>query len=144
MIRQANKYDKTEVIDMMLQFKNESGITSLQNINNQSYWEKLFDSIVSGKGIIFLEPEKGLMIGLVNQSIWCDKTFGLHELAWWVKPEFRGSTVGYKLLKSFLAYGEQLKQEGRIKYIVLSQLAGHSEFDYARFGFAKTDENWMK
>lgn len=144
MIRKANKYDKDAVIEMMVQFRRESDIDYLRNIDNLKYWESLFFSLIAGHGVIFIEEGKGIIIGLVNQSIWCNKTFGLHELAWWVKPEYRGTTVGYKLLKSFLDYGNELKDAGRISYVVMSKLANSPDFDYSRFGFKKTDENWIK
>jgi len=144
MIRKANKYDKTEVIEMMQQFRQESGIEFLQNIDNQEYWSKLFDTLIAGMGVIFIEQGKGLIIGVVNQSIWCDKTFSLHELAWWVKPEYRGSSVGYKLFKAFLDYGEELKQQNRITHVVMAKLSNSPDFDYGRFGFKKTDESWTK
>jgi len=143
-MRQANKYDKTEIIEMMLQFCRESGIESLQQVDNESYWHKLLDSILAGQGIIFLEPGVGLIMGMITHSVWCDRTFGLHELAWWVKPEHRGGTVGYKLLKAYLAYGEELQRQGRIQFMVMSRLNNSPVLNYGRFGFKRIDENWMR
>ena len=41
MIRQATKYDKNQIIQMMLEFKEESKIQAYTDINNLLYWNKL-------------------------------------------------------------------------------------------------------
>ena len=144
MIRKSNKFDKTEVIELMGMFKNESDIPSLQKLNNPDWWGQMFDSINAGRGVIFLEPGKGLIMGMTVPSLWCNKTFGLHELAWYVKPEYRKSTVGYRLFKEFVSYGNQLKDEGRITFFIMGKLHNSPNLNYEKYGFEKMDETWIK
>ena len=144
MIRKANKHDREQVIEMMLAFRKESGIAPYSDIDNIDYWHQLLDAIFAGVGMIFIEEGKGLIMGIVTPTIWCDKTFALQELAWYVKPEHRGSTVGYRLFKTFLDYGKDLKEEGRIKFFVMSKLNTSPTLKYERFGFSKMDENWIQ
>jgi len=144
LIRQANKFDKQDIIEMMVAFKNESNIPELMELHNPEYWDQLLNTILAGAGIIFIEPNKGLVMALIAPSAWCNKTLQLYELAWYVKPEFRNSTVGYKLLKRYIEYGKELKQSGRIKYFTIAKMVSSPDIKYEKFGFKKIDENWIQ
>ena len=143
-IRQANKFDKQEIIDLMIEFKNESNIEALREVNNQEYWHRLLDTIIAGAGIIYIEQGKGLIMGIISPSIWCDKTLQLYELAWYVKPEYRNTSLGSRLLKSYLDYGKKQKESGRIKYFTMAKMITSPDIKYERFGFKKLDENWIQ
>jgi GNAT superfamily N-acetyltransferase len=143
-IRQANKFDKQEIIDLMIEFKNESNIEALREVNNPEYWHRLLDTIIAGAGIIYIEQGKGLIMGIISPSIWCDKTLQLYELAWFVKPEYRNTSLGSRLLKSYLDYGKKLKESGRIKYFTMAKMITSPDIKYERFGFKKLDENWIQ
>lgn len=144
MIRQANKHDKIQIIEMMKAFRDEADFPELQEINNESYWNQLLDSIFAGQGIVFIDDGKGLIMGLVTPTIWCNKTFAMHELAWYVKPEERNTTVGYRLFVTYLNYAKQLKESGRIKYFTMSKLDVSPNLKYEKYGFRKKDENWIQ
>lgn len=128
----------------MVEFKNESDIAALREVNNPNYWNRLLDTIIAGAGIIYLEQGKGLIMGIISHSVWCDKTLQLYELAWYVRPEFRNTSVGYRLLKSYVDFGNKLKQEGRIKYFSMAKMVSSPDIKYEKFGFTKLDENWIK
>jgi GNAT superfamily N-acetyltransferase len=144
MIRQATKYDKTQIIQMMKLFRDESKIEQYKNLDSVEYFNKLLDNIFAGQGIIYIEDNVGLIIGLIVPTIWCDKTLALHELAWYVKPEHRNTTVGYRLLKAYVEYGKQLKLEDRIKLFTITKMVTSPDIKYGRFGFTKLDENWIQ
>lgn len=144
MIRRATKYDKTQIIDMMQQFRKECDIPQYRDLDNTEYWNKMLDNILAGQGVVYLEDGIGLIIGIVLPTIWCDKTFALHELAWWVHPNKRNTTVGYKLLKAYVQYGKTQKDNGRIKMFTVSKMVTSPDLNYERFGFTKLDENWIQ
>jgi GNAT superfamily N-acetyltransferase len=144
MIRQATKYDKTQIIEMMQLFRAESHIEQYKDLDNVEYWKRLLDSIFSGQGIIYIEDGIGLIMGVVMPTIWCDKTLVLNELAWYVKPEHRNTTVGYRLLKAYVDYGKQLKETGRIKMFTIAKMVTSPDLKYGRFGFSKLDEIWIQ
>lgn len=144
MIREATRYDKRQIIEMMKQFREESRIFQLQQIDNESYWNQLLDNIFAGQGIVFIKDGVGLIMGVVMPTIWCNKSYVLHEFAWWVKPEHRLGTAGYKLVRAYIEYGKKLKDEGRILFFTLSKLANTPDLDYAKLGFNKLDENWIQ
>lgn len=143
MIRQANRFDKIEVINTMRLFKQESEIPFFQNMDNPEWWGKIFDSLIAGRGVIFIEEGKGLIMGMSIPSIWCDKTWVFHELAWYVKPEFRKTTVGYRLFKTFLDHGNKLKAEGKVHQIVMGKAHNSPTINYERYGFRKMEETWI-
>lgn len=144
MIRQATKYDKTQIIEMMKLFRAESHIEQYRDLDNVEYWNKLLDNILAGQGIIYIEDGIGLIMGIVMPTIWCDKTLVLNELAWYVKPEYRNTTVGYRLLKAYVDYGKQLKEKGRIKMFTMAKMVTSPNLKYSKFGFSKLDEIWIQ
>lgn len=144
MIRKATKYDKIQIIEMMKLFRAESNIEQFQQIDNEPYWNKLLDNILAGAGVVFIEEGKGLIMALISHTAWCDKTYQMYELAWYVKPEFRNTTVGYRLLKTYVDYGKQLKAEGRIKLFSIAKMVTSPDVKYNKFGFGKLDENWIQ
>lgn len=144
MIRQATKYDKTTIIELMKQFRAESPLEELQSDDNEEYWNRLLDNLLAGQGACFLYDDAGLLLCLVLPTIWNNKVFALHELAWYVKPKARNGTAGFKLFKAYLEFGNRLKQEGRIKYFTVSKMISSPDLDFKRYGFKKLDENWIQ
>ena len=147
-MRDATRYDKPQIKDMLRSFAIESKVLEIEqqfaNFSQDKYLDKLLDTIMAGMGIIYIEEGKGFIMGMFTPSVWCDKTLTLHELAWYVKPEFRGSTVGYRLLKTFISYGNKMKESGRIKYFVIGKMESSPDIKYEKFGFKKIDESWIQ
>ena len=144
MIREANRHDKTQIIEMMQKFRIESGIKQYADLDNLPYWNSLLDQIFAGRGIIYIEDGVGLIMGVILPTIWCDKTFILCELAWWVAPGHRGKMTGYRLLRRYIEWGTLQKEAGRIAMFSLSKLPGTPDLDYSRLGFTKMDETWIQ
>jgi N-acetylglutamate synthase-like GNAT family acetyltransferase len=144
LIRQANKYDKTQLQEMMRMFRDESPIDQYKDIDNPEYFNQLVDTLLAGQGVIFIEENIGFIMGIILPTIWCNKTFAMYELAWYVKPEYRHKTTGYKLLKAYIDYAKELKAQGKIKLFTVTKMVTSPDFDYSRFGFKKIEENWMQ
>jgi len=144
MIRLANKYDKPQIIEMIRSFRFESEIEQYQVLDNEEYWNELLDSIFAGLGVAYIDDGKGVILGLIAPIIWCNKHYGLHELMWYVKPEYRRTTTGYRLVKAYINYGNELKKNGRIILFTLSKLSSSPNLKYDKFGFKKIDENWIQ
>lgn len=144
MIREATKYDTTQIIEMLKEFRKESAIPQFQNLDNETTVQNLVVSVIVGRGRIFLDDDKGLLIGLITPSVWCNRTYILHELAWYVRPQYRHTKLGYRLLKAYIDYGRRLKDEGRISYFTISKMDSSPNIDYGRFGFNRIEENWIQ
>jgi GNAT superfamily N-acetyltransferase len=144
MIREANKFDKEAIIEMMKEFRDSADFIEILADDNVEYWHRLLDSIYAGAGKVFYQEGKGLLMCVIMPTVWDDKTFALHELAWYVRPEHRRGLTGFRLFEAYINYGKELKQAGRIKYFTMTKLDVSPDLDYGRYGFRKKDENWIQ
>jgi GNAT superfamily N-acetyltransferase len=144
MIRQATKYDKIDVIEMLKMFRDEAEVDYVKQLTDETYINKVLDNIIAGQGVIFLEQGKGLIMAVITHTAWCDRTLQMYELAWYVKPEYRNTTIGYRLLKEYIDYGKQLKEQGRIKLFSIAKMVSSPNIKYDKFGFKKLDETWIQ
>lgn len=144
MIRQATKHDKKQIIDLMKLFRAESNIKQYQGLDNEPYWNRLLDTILAGAGIIYIEDGVGIIMGLIVPTIWCDKTLYMQELAWYVTPAKRNTSVGYRLLRKYIEHGKELKLQGRIAMFAIAKMVTSPDVKYQKFGFTKLDENWIQ
>jgi|LauGreDrversion4_2_1035121.scaffolds.fasta_scaffold138103_1 hypothetical protein len=144
MIREANRFDKDNIIELMKEFRNEADFIELLAPDNVEYWHRLLDSIFAGAGKVFYSEGKGLLMSVIMPTVWDDKMFALHELAWYVRPDYRKGTTGYRLFQAYIEYGNELKKNGRIKYYTMTKLDVSPALDYSKYGFRKKDENWIQ
>jgi hypothetical protein len=144
MIREASKFDKDAIIELMKEFRESADFVEVLADDNVEYWHRLLDSIFAGAGRVFYEEGKGLLMCIIIPTIWDDKIFALHELAWFVRPEWRKGTTAFRLFDAYMHYGKELKAQGRIKYFTVTKLDVSPNLDYERFGFRKKDENWIQ
>lgn len=144
MIRTATKYDKTQIKDMLKEFHAESDFAELGTDYNEEYFDLLLDRMFAGQGVVFLEENKGLLVAMILPTIWNDKVYAMFELAWYVRPEHRNTTIGYRLFVSYLNYGKRLKEENRIAYFTMTKLDNSGNLKYEKYGFRKKDENWIQ
>jgi len=143
MIRQANKFDKPQIIEMLRLFRNESPIWQYKELENQNYINQLLDSIIAGQGIIFIADDIGFIMGIKNPTIWDNTKIALHELAWFVKQEYRHKTTGYRLFKTYVDYAKQLKDNNKIALYTITKMTTSPDINYGKYGFTKIEENWM-
>lgn len=141
MIRQATKYDKNDICEMMSLFRMEANLPEYQNVESIDH---LLNPILAGQGVIFIEQNKGLLMAIVAPTLWSDKDLVMYELAWYVKPEHRNTTIGYRLFVNYLNYAQKLKEEGRIKFFTISKMDTSPNLKYEKFGFRFKDENWIQ
>jgi hypothetical protein len=144
MIRQATRHDKQQIIVMMKLFRREANIQQYKNLDNEPYWNRLLDTILAVSGVIYIEDGVGLLMALITPSVWCDKTLYMQELAWYVVPEKRNTSIGYRLLKKYVEYGNELKAQGRIAMFAMAKMVTSPDIKYGKFGFTKLDENWIQ
>lgn len=144
MIRQANKFDFPDIWDLMVEFRNQTTEKFLHDIENKPYLENVMARIMAGAGIIYIAPNKGLIAGVIAPSFWCDKTLLLQEICWYVKPEYRNTTIGYRLLKAYIEKAKQFKEEKRIAAFTIAKMNISPNIKYEKFGFSKLEEIWVQ
>lgn len=145
MIRQATKFDRDQVVAMLNRYKLVSPL-KFQRTADPAQAYKIFDSIIAGAGICFVADEDGKLTGFLlavrNVNVWVPDTWAIQELAYWVEPEHRGSTAGYRLLKSYTDYCQELLNQKQISYFTVSKMSNSPDLKYNRFGYEELESTW--
>lgn len=147
MIREATRYDIKELTEMAKCYAKEMPSTLASDDNNfdGSNVEKLFFSIISGRGFILIDSDnKGFLAAIITNNTWFPKILEMHELAWWVKPEFRSSSVGGKLWIEFNKKADELLSSGRIQAVITSLMVNSPKIDYEKRGYKMLEVSYLK
>ena len=147
MIRKASRHDIPLVLDMLRNYRNGTPLEFLKEADDAEYITSMLTELIAGRGVVLLAEQDGktigAMIAAVMPSIWSPKHQVLTEFAYWVEPEHRGGTAGYRLLAAYLEKAIQLKEEGRISHAFLSKMVNSPGLNYERMGFRKLEEFWV-
>lgn len=148
MIRQANKFDVPQIIEMLKQYRDDAPIEILKTANDQEYIERFLIDLIVGSGFILVAENEDKLIGMliagIVPNIWNPKVNQCSEIAYWVDPDFRGGTAAYRLIKSYVDECEKLYKSGRIQMITISKMVNSPDLKYQKFGFEKLEETWVK
>lgn len=143
-IRYATKYDVRQIIDMLWHYHDSGSIEGL-DVPNENTAVRILTYILAGAGVaIVAEREQklvGMLLAFKSPFLWDNSKFIMNEIAYWVEPEYRGSTAGYRLLNEYVKYCDEQKEQGHITNYTMSQMNGQS-LDYSRFGFKPIETTW--
>jgi GNAT superfamily N-acetyltransferase len=147
MIRNIAKTDYGNIIQMLKNYRDASGIESVSRATNEIYIELLLNHIRAGRGVGLVAERDGeavgLLLALLNPSVWHPEDLQLQELVFWVEPKARYGRVGYLLLKEYVRIGQAMKRTNMITNFTMTRRAG-TQLNYSRFGFRPVDENWSQ
>jgi N-acetylglutamate synthase-like GNAT family acetyltransferase len=145
-VRVANKFDLPIVLDMLRNFRNHTPIDIMRECNNEEYINKLFHHVILGGGVALIAEDKGvagMIIGVKDQNVWDPEIKVLRELVYWVEPEYRGTTAGYKLLLKYNKLAQELVDTQKINMYTMTKMVNSPDLDFTRFGYKKTEEVWV-
>ena len=145
-VRLANKFDLPIVLDMLRNFRNHTPIDMMRECNNEEYINKLFHHVILGGGVALIAEDKdvaGMIIGVKDQNVWDPEIKVLRELVYWVEPEYRGTTAGYKLLLKYNKLAQELVDEQKINMYTMTKMVNSPDLDFTKFGYKKTEEVWV-
>jgi hypothetical protein len=149
MIRQALVEDTEQLIGMLHRYKEASPLACLKTASEDTA-RKILDMIFTKQnGIILVSTDArgdltGMLIAIKNFNIWDHTQFCMNELCYWVNPEDRGTSAGYRLLKTYVDICAMMKASGEIVYYTVSKMINSPDLNYERFGFAKLEETWSQ
>lgn len=146
MIRLGNIFDTPHVIRMLHNFRKMNPIESLTNMGNDDHVSKLYNAIIHGRGIALIAEKEfpiGLFLAIIDQNIWDPNILILQELAYWVEPEYRNTTIGYRLLSKYNEQAKQLQKENRITFYTMTKTTKSPDLDFTRYGYSKVEETWV-
>ncbi len=136
------------IIRMLKAYREKAPTEFLKKAKNQEYVEKLLLNIIAGTGFVLLnikdDEPVGMIIAAMHQNIWNPEVMQVSEIAFWVDEEYRGGTIGYRLLKAYMQQCEEWKKDGRIEFFSISKMINSPDLSYDKFGFSKLEETWIK
>lgn len=145
-IRFATNFDIPQLVEMLKRYRDNSPLACLKLANDETYIQELLHQVIVGRGVIFVADYgnelAGMLIAVRNSNAWDPSIMAINELAYWVDPQYRNTSAGYKLLSKYRDWCEQAKQLGTIQYYTISKMVNSPDLNYDRFGFRKLEEMW--
>ncbi|CAB4153409.1 GNAT domain containing protein [uncultured Caudovirales phage] len=145
-IIEANKFHSSIIYEMLTHYREVTPIEFLKHCDNEYYINKLLAHIFAGRGVALLayhdDKPIGMLLGLIEQSIWDPDICIMKELAYWVEPDSRGTSAGYRLLSKYNEVAQSLSDMGRIKTWTISKMVNSPDLNYGKLGFRKIEETW--
>ena len=147
MIREANKHDMPQLLQMMRDYSTQTPVPALQAAaaHDEAHVANLMMQMIAGRGFVLIDNEsRGFIAALITTNVWCPEVYELHELAWWVKPEHRNGTGGGRLWKEFDRLATDLIDDGRIDVEVTAVMANNSCIDYTKRGYSPMQATFFR
>ena len=148
MIRKANKFDIPFIVEILKNYRDAAPHKVLNKANDKEYIEQLLFNLIVGSGFILLAEKNNVIIGtiiaIIIPNVWNPKVMQCSEIAYWVEPEFRGSTAAYRLLKSYIAECDKMMKSDKIQMYTMSKMVNSPDLKYEKFGLSKLEETWVK
>lgn len=147
MIRRATFKDYDSIMEMMINFANSSPYSVLQQPKyDDMYIRRLLDTF--GKEGCILLGEKNnqvvsMLIAQIQTDAWLPEIKTMKEVAWWVEPEHRHSSLGYRLLKEYVKIGKTLVEKDIIQGFTLTNMEISPDFDLEKRGWRPIETNYI-
>jgi hypothetical protein len=147
MIRRADIQDFDRIMEMMINFANSSPYKPHHNPQyNDQYVRNLLVGLTQNGVIVLGEQDsqiEGMLIGAITPDPWLPHVKTMREIAWWVEPCARNSTLGYKLLKKYIEYGEKMQDAGVIDGFTLTCMEISPDFNLEKRGWKPIERNYL-
>jgi len=145
-IRDASPFDIPIILDMLRSYRRLTPLPFLAEADDAEYVTKMLTELMAGKGLVLIADKDGIagmLIAVIAPSMWSPKHMMMTEMAYWVEPDCRGGTMGYRLLAEYKKRGDELKKNGRICNYLISKMSNSPNLQYQKFGFEKLEEFWV-
>ena len=129
------------IVEAASRFYKEIGITPLDSATAYDYFKK-----IRGVEGVFtcVEIGKGFIVGHITQSFLQPHIKMCTEAAWFVEKEYRGTTVGIRLLKN---YEKKARKKGakQISMVSIGKLNAQSlDKIYTKMGYEPFEQHYIK
>ena len=145
-IRDASPFDIPVLLDMLRRYRKLTPLPFLAEADDAEYVTRLLTELMAGKGFVLVAENEGIvgmLLASISPSIWSPKHFLMTEMAYWVEPESRGGTAGYRLLAEYQQRGEAMKRDKRISNYLIRKMSNSPNLQFQKFGFDKLEEFWV-
>lgn len=118
-IRLMVREDFQQITALGMEFAKESKLIPWNStgIDPQHVSRVLYSAMTNGLCLVALEENgiiNGMLLSIKDRDTWIPSIIRLKEMAWWVKPEFRKTSLGIQLLDDYISRAEQLRLRGEI------------------------------
>jgi len=83
------------------------------------------------------------LIAGIAPDVWLPNVKAMKEIAWWVEPEHRGSSLGYRLLKEYVKCGEKMVEKNIIDTFTLTNMEISPDFNLKKRGWRPIETNYV-
>jgi hypothetical protein len=138
LIRQANKFDKEDIIRIIKDFAINSNnpMTSDPIQWSKTYIETIIDAIFAGKGFILIDEEKsGILVAVRTQCFWLENIYQLQE----VMLHGKSKLLMYRLIKEYVKISREMIKHNKISQAVMSS---YKDDNFERIGLKKLEVHW--
>jgi len=146
MIRHADLRDVDQLMNIMVAFANEAPLLSLNIPQYDEFRAKKLLTYYMGKGVLLVSERDNVLTGILIagliEDLWLPQVKQLREIAWYVLPEYRQSTDGYRLLKKYEEIGKRLKAQNKISDVVITTMVT-SPVDISKRGWKQIEQNYI-
>lgn len=149
MIRLATRQDLNLVVELLIEFMHEGAYEKHTDEPDREHLKRLvFNIIYIGYVWLWIDEESdtpaGFLAAFKEPNIWMPRKFQLRELAWYVRPEYRGRMAGGRLFVEFCRKGDELMKSGEIAGYATTRMTTTGDYDLERRGFRLTEYMYLK
>jgi hypothetical protein len=146
-IRKAELQDFDRIMEMMIDFANSSPYEPQNEPEyGDTYVRRLLCSFMAAGCIFLAEHEDkiiGMLIAQIQPDSWLPHIKTMREIAWWVDPEHRMGSAGYKLLLRYIKYGKALQEAEEIQGFTLTNMEQSPDFNLEKRGWTPMERNYL-
>ena len=148
-IRPLERSDYEQVLDLLILFAEETGIGDLQydSYNRDQGRRVLLRCERAGVSFVATDTQGeiiGVLISMRVQDIWIPEVIRLREMAWYVKSEYRGTSIGARLFFAYVNSAEKMLESGEITGYTMTKLRSSDDFDYEKRGMRLIEATYLK
>ena len=147
MIREAARHEIRAIVEMMRKYANEAPVKILQELDTQdvSHVSNIIFTIMAGRGFVLVDDNlQGFIAAIVVPNVWSPKILELRELAWWVIPECRNTSLGGKLWLAFNKKAQEMLDSKRVQIVCVTSMTSSPPLDYTKRGYAPLETTYFR
>ena len=152
MIKYADFDDIPEIYRMLVAFGESADFPlyhgEAPNVAPSVIYERIHRVIHSGIALVSIKDAEGTLNGMLLAVLcddhWKPRSRFVHELAWWVDPEYRQGTAGYRLLSAYQEICDDMMKRGVIEYYNISTLTESPVSSLQKRGWQPLQTTWKR
>lgn len=86
---------------------------------------------------------QGMLLAQTQPDIWLPQVKTLRELAWWVLPQYRGTSAGYKLLSKYQQIADTMVKLGYVQQYTITLMSNSPQLDLHTRGWQQIETNYV-